>query len=223
MAENTLLHFDNLNLRFGQTIQLLPDPVDSSKRYDVVLLGCLPGETVMVIPPEEGEFPSLQQGQRVVIRITTINGVAMFPTVILHIAEMPLYTFYLDFPKAIKFKQIRNAARVDVSLPVLVTNITQPNFGTIAGRSLDISLGGAKLIFDHDVGAVGDNIELKSKFEIANIKRVLAVTAQIRTRKQSRGGYEYGIQFFEQDEDKQLVLFGFIYSSLAMGTAKNID
>ncbi|WP_045827045.1 flagellar brake protein [Teredinibacter turnerae] len=223
MTEETHLHFDQLNLKFGQRLQLLPNPAEPGERYESLLLGCLPGETVMITPPPDGEYPLLSEGQRVVIRVTTSGGVALFPSQILHIAEVPLYILYLDFPSAIKYRQVRVAARVNVSLPVLLSNLTSGQLGPIAGRASDISLGGAKVVFDQRVGDIGDEVELKGKFEIAQIKRILSVSAQIRTEKQTPQGYEYGIQFFEQEEDKQLVLFGFIYSALAMSDANKLE
>ncbi|TVZ37944.1 flagellar protein YcgR [Alteromonadaceae bacterium 2753L.S.0a.02] len=223
MSDNALLHFEDLHLTFGHTIQILPKPSSPGERFESVLLGCLRGETVMVTPPPSGKFPLLSEGQQVVIRVSTLNGVALFPTLVLHIAQVPLYILYLDFPKAINFKQIRQATRVEVAMPVLVSNLNNAAYRSVAGRVSDISLGGAKLDFNQLIGNKGDEIELKGKFEIASIKRILSVRAKIRTVVHSAGVHQYGVQFFEQDEDKQLVLFGFIYSAMAIGTPKIIE
>jgi len=224
MAEAQLLTLDQLNLKMGQVIQIHPDPADSDKRYDCVLVGGLPGETVIITSPTSGRFPQLKEGDVIAIRVMSANGVAIFPSVVLFISEEPLYLVFLDFPKSIKFRMIRTASRVDVAMPVLLHNQTQPGKGTLAGKILDISLGGAQIEIEKDGGVKGDIIEIKGKFEVGNIKRITKIMAVIRMKKPLPDGkFRCGVEFDERDEEKLLVLFGYIFNAMAVGEAKIIQ
>jgi len=224
MSERQSLRFDDLDLKFGQVIQLHPSVENGTERYDCILVGCLPGEAVIITAPEDGRFPLLEAGGRVVIRVMSCNGVALFPTTILHVGESPVYLVYLDFPKSIQFKLVRNASRVDVALPILVSNIQKKALRGIVGRIVDISLSGAQLNVDDNIGEMGDRLELKGKFEVSSIKRTLGIQAVIKAKHcNAEGAYAYGVEFHEKDEDKLLVLFGYIFNAMALGQPKKIQ
>ncbi|WP_045860809.1 flagellar brake protein [Teredinibacter purpureus] len=224
MSDKQLLSFEQLNLKMGQVIQIHPNPGKSSDRFDCVLVGCLPGEAVIVTVPDSGHFPPLKEGHKVVIRVMSSNGVALFPTVVLHIADIPIYLVYLDFPRAIQFKLVRNASRVDVALPILISNPAQKSIRSEPGRITDISIGGAMVSVSENIGTMGDMIEIKGKFDVAGIKRTLGIQAVIRSKvDQTADTYQFGVQFDESDEDKLLVLFGYIFNAMAMGDPKNIE
>lgn len=223
MAHNKL-SFDELNLQFGQVVQIHPNPGKSVDRYDCLLVGCLPNEAVIITAPDSGRFPLLTVGDTVAIRVMSANGVALFPTLVLHIAEIPIYLVYLDFPKAIQFKMVRNASRVEVALPVLASNMDRNGIRGVAGRIMDISLSGARIAFGQDIAKRGEVVEIKGKFDVAGIRRTLSIHAVVRARNMlSDSHFEYGIEFHENDEEKLLVLFGYIFNAMAFGRAKKIE
>lgn len=218
------LNFDDLNLKFGQVIQIHPSPGKSPDRFNCILVGCLPNEAVIVTAPESGQFPLLKEGDAIAIRVMSANGVAIFPTLVLHIAEIPVYLVYLDFPKSIQFRMVRNASRVEVALPILVTNLNRHGIRGVAGKIMDISLSGARIGFNQDIATKGDVVEIKGKFDVAGIRRTLSIQALTRSKKPIDKGYiEYGVEFREQDEEKLLVLFGYIFNAMAFGKAKKIE
>ncbi len=225
MSDGETLQFDDLNLKFGQIVQFHPNPEDGADRHDCLLMGCLPGESLIVTAsPETGLFPQVQEGQQVIIRVMSSNGVALFPTTVLFISEMPLYMVYLDYPQAIKFRRVRNASRVDVALPVLVSNLHKRALAGIAGKISDISVGGARLELYDNAGEVGDEIVLKGKFQVGNIQRVLALRASIANKQRvSEKSFVYGTKFNEADEEKQLILFGYIFNSMAFGNVQTVS
>lgn len=216
--------FEDLHLKFGQVIQIHPNPGKSKDRFNCILVGCLPNEAVIITAPESGSFPVLKEGDAIAIRVMSANGVAIFPTLVLHIAEIPVYLVYLDFPKAIRFRMIRNASRVEVALPILVTNRDQHGIRGVAGRILDISLSGARIGFNQDIATKGDVLEIKGKFDVAGIRRTLSIQALARSKALlDNGHYEYGVEFREQDEEKLLVLFGYIFNAMAFGKTQKIE
>ncbi|MFT7561182.1 MAG: c-di-GMP-binding flagellar brake protein YcgR [Flavobacteriales bacterium] len=223
MATETL-NFDDLDLKIGQTIQIHPSLENQNERHDCTLIGCLPGQSIIVTASESGEFPSVEEGQRIVIRIMLPNGVALFPTTVLYVTDIPTLMVYLDIPKAVKFRLIRSASRIDVAMPVLASNLTNSAISHIAGKISDISTGGAGIEMYEALGEPGDSIILKGKFDIEGIQRRVSIRALIRSGKQLKSGqYSYGIQFNEEDEDQLLVLFGFIFNLMAFGNVQKIS
>ncbi len=159
-------------------------------------------------------MPRIEEGGRVVLSVALPGGIALFPTTILYISEIPALMIYLDYPRNVKFKQIRSASRVEVRQPILLENVTLNTSG-IPGQIIDISTSGAGLMLFEDGAKVGNKVEIKGKFQIEDISRRLTVTALVRAYKKRDEGYFCGIQFMEADEDKLLVLLGFIYHAMS--------
>lgn len=222
MSEPTLVNFSELDLTFGQELFILPDVNDKKLMYECVLVGCIPNECVMVTAPASGLFPNVEAGQRILVRIRLPSGIALFPTTVLFISEIPTLIVYVDYPRDIKFKRVR-AARVMVALPILANNTTKPEKIGIAGKIVDISTSGARVEMFEPLGSTGDLVEIKGKFEVGGIMRILAIQSVIRAVIPSSGNPAYGIEFFEQDEDKLLVLLGFIFHAMAFGQSQLIS
>lgn len=205
--------FDELALGFGQQLMLHPNPADKSMVFGCMLAGCLPGESLMVTVEPNGVFPRLEEGQRVAVRVFLDSGIALFMTTVLFISEVPTLLVYLDLPAQVKFKRLRAAKRVVVAQPILVNNLDNPSLMGVAGKLMDVSTGGGRIQMFDQLGAVGDAIELKGKFKIHGITRLLTVGACIR----QKDGDDYGVQFVEADEDKLIVLMGFIFNAMLTG------
>ena len=223
MSKEDTLSLQDLNLKIGQVVQLHPSSDNVQERYDCTLIGCLPLESVIVTAPASGIFPQLSEGQQVVIRVMSANGVALFPTTVLYISDVPAFMVYLDFPKSIKFKLVRSASRVDVALPVLASNLVARQFGNIPGKLTDISIGGARAEFFSEIGKVGEGVELKGKFQIAKIQRTMSIRAVIcSVSTLENNHHSCGLSFDEGDEDKLLILFGFIFNAMAFGSVQQV-
>jgi hypothetical protein len=218
MSEPSLVSFSELELGFGYELYLIPDLNNKQQLYDCVLAGCIPEECLMVTAPGSGLFPRVECGQRVLVRIRLPSGVALFPTTIFFLSETPTLIVYLDYPRDIKFKRVR-AARVFVSLPVLVNNDSNDAIFGVVGKIVDVSTSGARIESSSRLGNVGDLIEVKGKFQVGSILRMLTIKCVIRAEKPNLA---YGIEFLEQDEDRLIVLFGFIYQSMAFNSAQSV-
>lgn len=224
MTNEQILTFDQLGLIVGQTVQIHPDPRDGSRRYDCSLVGCLPGESVILSAlGNTGTFPTIEEGQEVVIRVVQANGVALFSSTVLFISDTPTFMVYLDLPAKVSFKLVRQSTRVGVSLPVLVSNLSNTAIRSVSGRMTDISLGGAKVEMSEDIGSTGDDIELKGKFKVGELQRVCRVNANICSRNVSGDGkYVFGLKMGDIEEDSMLVLLGYTYSVMVNGDEQGI-
>ncbi|HMU66966.1 MAG TPA: PilZ domain-containing protein [Cellvibrionaceae bacterium] len=218
MSEPSMVSFSELELSFGYELFLIPDLNNKQQLFDCVLAGCIPEECLMVTAPASGMFPRVDCGQRVLVRIRLPSGVALFPTTILFISETPTLIVYLDYPRDIKFKRVR-AARVFVSLPVLMNSQSDEAVFGVAGKIVDVSTSGARIEATERLGNVGDIIEVKGKFQVGNMVRMLSIHCIIRAEKTPK---TYGVEFCEQNEEKLLVLLGFIYQSMAFNHAQAV-
>ena len=220
--EQKLLSFSELNLGFGQKLDLLPKPGEKDVIFACELIGCLPGESIIIGPSESGLLPRMVEGQRVVVRVKLPGGIALFPSIVLFVSEVPTVMVYLDYPRDIKFRQVRGALRVNVSQPVLAYNLSDTQHAAIPGKIVDISTSGARLEMFELLGTKGDKLELKGKFAVGEVERKLSIEATIRMHKQEGESHIYGIEFSECEEDKLLVLLGFTFHALAFGKAQTI-
>ncbi|PCK09897.1 MAG: acetolactate synthase [Alteromonadaceae bacterium] len=223
MADDEALVFDDLDMRMGQTIHLISSSKSGSAGNDCILLGAIPDESLILTAPSSGVFPSVSEGESVIIRSLQADGVVLFDSTVLFVTDVPMFMVYIDFPTNIQFKKIRNASRVHVSLPVLVSNLTTKANAAAVGKVCDISTTGAALEMSESVGGVGDNLSIKGKFKIGSIQRMLAIKGVIRSRKTKKNGaFVYGVEFHEGDEDDLIILFGFIFNAMAFGKIQKI-
>lgn len=221
-AEQKSLSFAELGLTFGQELALLPDPRDKDNAFACELVGRLHEQSIIIGPPASGVLPQMAEGQRVIVRVKLAGGVALFPTTVLFISDVPAMMVYLDYPRDIRFKQVRGACRVNVALPVLVCNRSRGSKSSVAGKIVDISTSGARLEMFEPLGDVGESIEIKGKFEVGAIQRTLSVEGVIRAKSGNATQRYYGIEFHEGDEDKLLVLMGFTFHAMAFGRLQSI-
>ncbi|MFL0811596.1 MAG: flagellar brake protein [Agarilytica sp.] len=217
------IQFDELALSMGQSVEILPSSTGEKEFSEVLVLGAIPGEAIILGAPASGVFPKLSEGEKIVFRAKMADGLALFASNVLFMNDVPLFMVYIDFPKSIQFKRIRNATRVSVKMPILVSNTDNPKYNTITGRIEDISTLGAGLILSEFAGGEGDILALKGKFTVGKIQRVLSIRAVARkVKKLSDDAVFYGVEFLEEDENDLLVLFGFIFNAMAFGKIQKI-
>ncbi len=210
--------FESLALGFHQQLLVHPNPADKTIVFSCSLIGCLGTECLLIHAPDNGVFPLLSEGQRLVIRTFLDDGIALFHTTVLYVSDIPAIIAYLDYPQNIQFRRLRTAKRVAIAQPILVNNLTHPAHQGLAGKLIDISTGGGRLRMFDKLGQTGDVIEVKGKFTVQGISRLLTLKACIR----QCSGNDYGIQFIETDEDKLLILMGFIFNAQMTGTIEPV-
>lgn len=222
LSEPRFVSFTELALGFGQQMLLLQHPKDKDSAFPCELVGCLAEQSLLVGPPASGLLPRLEEGQRLVAQVKLAGGVAVFQTTVLYVSDIPTVLVFLDYPVEVKFKRVRADLRVNVALPVLVINKTTGAGRSHAGKIVDISISGARLEMFEALGAVGHEIELKGKFHVGAIERLLCIDAVIRAQTSRHGQRLYGIEFRSGDEEKLLVLMGYTFHAMALGHLQSI-
>ena len=220
MTEDVEITYEQLDLQVGQIIQVsLGGESTPAVFHNAMLVGAVDNECIMFRDVEEGAS-TITDEQAVVVRIILPDGVARFSSVVLCVSDEPLSIVYLKFPDCIKFKLIRRAKRMPVSLPFLASNLTTESSSIIDGSIEDISSGGAGLIVDGYLGEIGEKISIRFVFKMEGKSRYLSMNARIRSFKNGENGQSlYGIKFKEDEGDDILLLFGFIFYATSFGSA----
>ena len=213
---------DKLNLLAGQTIKVRAE--ESSGAFsNVTLIGVIWGQSVVLTVSESGGFPEVKEGQSLMFRIETPEGIAFFSAKVLVITDMPVFMVFVDFPNSAGFKRLRTSPRAKTTTPVLLSNESTGIQKGVAGQITDISIGGAGIIAFEALGDVGDEVIVKGKFRCGTIKRLISVRSVIRNMKAlDSQKFTYGIEFRENQDESLLVLYGFVFQVMTQSSLQNV-
>jgi len=221
MAQESVIGFDSLDLRMGEVVELFPDIQNLKQSVSCQLIGSLQSEALILShAPNTDAFPALEDGQQIAIRVKSGNGIALFMSIVLYIADVPTLMVFVDMPEKVKFLQLRQASRINVALPILVSTKSDTKS---AGKMIDVSTGGAAIVLEDSIAGPGDHIAIKGKFLLGDLAKIASFDAIVRRKSQNgEGQYLYGIEFSEQDEEAKLILFGYIFQSMALGDVQAV-
>ena len=217
------MKFEDMKLTYGYPLQLqTTNATGQPERFSCRLIGCLPGRSVLLsVPKAGGKLVRLRTGQKVVARLMVDNGIGIFASIVDTQTVDPYPILHVSYPENVSFKGIRGATRVAIEQFVNVINMTKISDRTIAGAVVDISITGARIEVENEVGDIGDKIQLTMPVNIAGIERTLVVDAAIRSRVEADaqnidfdGSVAYGIEFIEKDEDRRLLLYAYVYNQI---------
>jgi c-di-GMP-binding flagellar brake protein YcgR len=222
MGQESLIEFDSLDLKMGQTIELFPNVKDLSVSVACQLIGSLEEQALIISNlPSADSFPALEEGQQIAIRVKSGNGIALFASLVLFISEVPALMIFIDLPEKVKFVQLRKASRINVALPILVS--LKSGESKTAGKMVDVSTGGAAILLEDAIADEGDLIQIKGKFLVADVAQIALFDAVVRRKtRDATGKYLFGIEFSEQEDQKKLVLFGYIFQAMALGDVQAV-
>lgn len=223
MTENVDITYDRLDLHVGRVVQIsLRGEAVSLEFHNAVFVGAIENECVMLrISSKNENTPVIEKGQLMVVRIILSDGVARFSSAVIYVIDEPSSIVFLRFPRLIKFKLIRKAKRIPVSLPFLASNLTSEDSSIVDGNIEDISSTGAGLIVDGYLGEIDEKISIRFVFKMADKSRYLGMNAVIRSYKQDAAGLSsYGVKFQEDEGDDILSLFGFIFYATSFGSPR---
>lgn len=219
------MKFEDLKLNYGYPLQLQTAGVaGQSERYSCRLIGCLPGRSILLsVPKHAGKLVRLKQGQKVIVRLMIDNGIGVFASLVEIQTLEPYPIMHISYPETVTFKGIRSATRVGVEQTLKVLNLTDSSQVASQGAIVDISVTGARVELALPIGKIGEEVEIEATVLVQEVKRELKLRAiirsQVETLEDSRlGGLttSYGLEFVEQDEERRLILYAFVYSQMAI-------
>jgi len=197
----------DMDLRIGQTVQLITHGPQPSKHY-TRLIGHVEPEFIMLrVPVENGWAVPLNEGQ--VFDVRVFCGVSLYEfqsrlqTLLLH----PRNYMLLTCPTQIRETRLRSHERVQCALPVHVLQAPAGQAPLTDFQFQDLSGSGAALVGPQALGEAGQSLELGLDFDLAatgtHEKLVLNADIQsvqaVRNQAGQTAGYHHGVRFRKID------------------------
>ncbi len=194
------------------------------ERLGSQLLGYQDGGSVMVACPLRAGKPlTLEAGTRITVRLITGTSICGFSAPLLCSYEAPFAHWHLEYPAELTHKRIRQHTRVPVSLVASADEFAEGVLDSSGQwpRTLlcqNLSLTGANLLSKQPLGGLGERLYLTLRLRVAGFDQVVMVPSIIRNAPARSNDYQYGVEFFDLDEDARLVLAGFVYQQCLLET-----
>ncbi|NNM82600.1 MAG: flagellar brake protein [Burkholderiales bacterium] len=209
-AQNREYAFPSMKLKIGDRLQLQLPPPLAQEKHTVRLIGYCEGVSLLVMPPH-GFAMKLVEGENIVVRFFSGEHVFGFTSTLDHIVRIPFEYLHLSFPEKVQGVRIRKFPRIQTRLDATVSSAAldgHPLSCTIS----DISISGASLLAEADLGKEGENVIVSAKLEVLGNPHELELNEAIRSCS-GKGEEErhYGIEFQKMDAGHKLVLSSFIY------------
>ncbi len=215
---------DNLQLQF------LDEP--ERGRYPVTVIGYVEDCSLMITAPKmHGHLLLLREGQQFVVRLLSGKQIIGFNSEVMKVYNNPFAYVHLKPPVEIQQCNVRNAYRVDVdNIASIQCAIDNENIDAgnkpqqhkladaYAAKILNMSTTGCQLQLLKMLPDGAKKIIISTKINVAEQERLLSLEAQICSCRDvehdSKPAYLYGVQFIEINDDKRLLLNGFVYEKL---------
>jgi c-di-GMP-binding flagellar brake protein YcgR len=208
---------DLLSLHIGSVLQLQLTPDTDAPRYQVRLIGYLPGGSVIVSAPESaGKLVFLRAGQNFKVRMLRGDSVLGFTAPIVMVQSKPYPHLHLACPKEVDRIVVRNARRVMSDIWGTARNMEAvEGADPISVELIDLSMTGARLVAEEPLGEHGDVLQLRFQILVAGKPETITTLGTIRNtgERQNTAGLEqftYGIEFTSTNRYQQVLLHGWV-------------
>lgn len=208
---------DILHLPVGANLQLQAVSTEATPRYQVKVIGYLPGGSLVVTTPTiKGKVQLVREGQRFNVRMLCGSDVMGFVAKVLKTVGSPYPYIHLEYPKEVESIVVRNAQRVAANLEGTAYNILNDDLEENQHQVMipDLSSTGAKIISTEELGEVGDILRVTFVVQVAGEDESLTLLGKIRNRTEKAvgGGFEYahGLQFQATNRFQHVLLHGWV-------------
>lgn len=208
---------EDLDINIGMPLNMQLLVGESKRRHDVLVIGYLKGESLLVtMPRESGALAKIFPHDEYIVRYFKGKSIFAFKCKILHVAKIPFWHLYLEYPKNVEKVDIRQAERIRISVTAQTMANGEKHWSVIR----DLSAGGAQVVLNKEVGKAGEHIELFFDLKIGEIEReihLVALIRNVRTGKSDTTGkpeYIYGVEFMDPSEQDVVFVQGFVYEQL---------
>jgi c-di-GMP-binding flagellar brake protein YcgR len=217
VSQSTL---DQLQLHIGDRLQLEMAVEGARAQHFTLLIGYVPGHSVLVRTPLVQNLPvPVREGEPVTVRSFSGRHAASFESAVLKVSRAPFPYLHLAYPQVVKQALIRGALRVRVNLSGTATN---PAFTgseqPVAVNIVDLSVSGALIEAESMLGEAKGKVDLAFKFTVQpnNYEVRLLTSAEVQSVKKGRraGGaeevYVHGMRFARLHTTESLLLQSYI-------------
>lgn len=210
------LDLDALKLMPGDTLQLQPLMEGQSERWNVHVIGHLKPKSLLVSAPlVDGKLIFIKDGQTYLVRAFSGLNVCAFKARVLKSQLQPFPYLHLSWPDSVQAMRIRKAMRAPASIIVAVHD-SEEGRQTGAGKLVDISVGGAKLLSNGQLGRKEDTLWMSFKVKLGDMEEYVKTPANIRTvteetDEQGKTMKAFGVQFGDLTQSQRLIIMNLVY------------
>jgi c-di-GMP-binding flagellar brake protein YcgR len=210
------LDFEALKLMPGDTLQLQPLLEGQAERWTVRVIGHIKTKSLLVTAPMvDGKLIFIKDGQTYLVRAFSGLNVCAFKARVLKSQLQPVPYLHLSWPDSVQAMRIRKAMRAPASIIVAVHD-SEEGRQTGAGRIVDISVGGAKVLSPSALGWKEQAIWLSFKVRLGDMEEYVKTPAIIRTAgkeadEQGKTMHAYGVQFGDLNQSQRLIIMNLVY------------
>jgi hypothetical protein len=211
--------FDAIKLMPDDTLQLQPLLEGQTERYTVRVIGIMKPRSVLVTAPlVDGKLIFIRDGQTFLIRAFSGLNVCAFKAKVLKAQLQPFPYLHLSYPDNVQAMRIRKAMRAPANIIVAVHE-SEEGRQVGAGKMVDISVGGAKLLSSMTLGKKDQTLWLSFKVKLGDMEEYVKTPAIIRSLgeeedEQGKPMKAFGIQFGELTQAQRLIIMNLVYQHL---------
>lgn len=210
---------EETRLQIGDLVSLQATANDSVQRFSVKLIGMSKGRSVLVSTPMvDGKYLLMKEGQGFVLRAFSGKNAYAFATQILKSVNTPYPYLHLSYPREVKSLTVRKGSRANVRLICAVADAVNAAVSA-AGQIVNISAGGALLVFREPFGEKGMKLDVKFKVLVNGIEAVLDIKAVARALNEDHSAdsempHRVGVQFVDVSPEDSIPLLAYVYQEL---------
>lgn len=213
------LDLEALKLMPGDALQLQPLLEGQTDRYTVRVIGLMKPRSVLVTAPSiEGRLLFVKDGQTYLVRAFSGLNVCAFKAKVLKAQLQPFPYLHLSYPDSVQAMRIRKAMRAPANIIVAVSE-SEEGRQTAAGKIVDISVGGAKILSTMNLGDKDKNFWVAFKVVLADMEEYVKVPVTVRVTgeeedEQGRSMKSFGVQFGHLSQSQRLIIMNLVYQHL---------
>jgi Flagellar protein YcgR/PilZ domain len=201
--------FSDMDLRVGQSVQLIYDGQGTRKEYTSVI-GYVENDFVMLrVPQEQGWVVHVREGMAVEIRLFSGLSIFTFQSRINALLLTPRNYMLLSFPSEVQETPLRSHHRVRTSLPVEILNCASGRKSLKDYHIHDLSGGGVSIVGPWQLGETNSAIHLGLRFDLQSTGKTESVELEgtiqnvelvhQSNRPENPPAYQHGIKFKSPD------------------------
>ena len=216
---------ETIKLVPGDALQLQPLIEGQTERYTVHVIGVMKAKSVLVTAPiVDGKLIFVRDGQIFLVRAFSGLNVCAFKAKVLKSQFQPFPYLHLSYPDIVQTMRIRKAMRAPTNI-IVALHQTEDGKQIGAGKLVDISVGGGKMLSPMQVGRKGDRLWLSFKVTLGDLEEyvktpvVICSDAEEEEDDQGKRMKTCGIQFGKLGQSQQLIIMNLVYQHLLKDTA----
>jgi c-di-GMP-binding flagellar brake protein YcgR len=217
-----------LELNFGDVLQLQFLPDESQIRHYVRVIGYMPNHSILVSTPVvNGKVMLVRESQRAAVRTMAKGNIIAFTGSVLRSCARPYPYLHLSYPTDLQILALRKSQRISFCGAAEVrenpvSGHTQAPLQTYHVQIVDMSTSGALLISEQRFGHIKSVLSISMNVHVAGGEECFATVAiirNIRERKnqQENMEYLYGVEFKTTNRKDIILLHAFINEQIVNG------